>query len=92
MLMSSQSEEGLDGEDIEEKGEDGVIEWDETVEDHTLAVLEGDLEEDPDADVGLDDLDGREGVAKVNTQKYITDFEESFEFRCATVELSVERD
>jgi hypothetical protein len=37
--MSSQSEEGLEGEEVEEGSEDGVIEWDETVEDHTLAVL-----------------------------------------------------
>lgn len=69
--MSSQSEEGLDGEDVEGNTEDGVIEWDESVEDHTLAVLEGDLEEDPDADLSRDELDGREGVAKVNTEKYL---------------------
>lgn len=50
------------------------------------------MEEDPDADLSRDDLDGREGVAKVNTEKYVTDFDESFEFRGATIELSVERD
>jgi hypothetical protein len=79
--MSSQSEEGLDGEEVEVQSEDDVIEWSDSVEDQTLAVLEGDLEEDPVAGLSRDDLDGREGVAKVNTEKYITDFEESFEFR-----------
>jgi len=83
--MSSQSVD-----DSEAQGKE-VIEWSENVEDHTLAVLEGDLEEDPDADVELSDLDGREGVAKANTERYVTDFQEEFEFRGSTVYLNVER-
>lgn len=81
--MSSTGEE-------EELEENDVIKWDEKLEDHTLAVLEGDLEEDPKADI--ESFEGTEGVAKVNTEKYVTDFEEAFEFQGSTLEISVDRD
>ena len=72
--MSSE-EEALD-ESQEKEETDDVIEWSEKLEDRTLAVLEGDIEDDPASDVDdLSDFEGREGVAKANTLPYVTDFE-----------------
>lgn len=85
--MSSQDEEEID---VEGSGEPEVIEWEEKVEEHTLAVLEGDLEDEHGVEV--DDFDGVEGVAQKNTERYITDFEEEFNFMFGKVELSVERE
>ena len=88
-LCMSSEETGLDGEEGEENS---VIEWSEKVEDHTLAVLEGDIEDDPASDLDdLTDLDGDQGVAKNNNLPYVTDFEAEFDFEGAKVEVSVER-
>ncbi|EGQ43426.1 MAG: hypothetical protein J07AB43_14170 [Candidatus Nanosalina sp. J07AB43] len=78
-------------DDVSEEDEKDVIEWSKELEDRTLAVLEGDLEENPETDLDRDELDGREGVAKANTEEYVTDFEYEFVFGDGTVELSVER-
>lgn len=86
--MSSTGEDG-ETSGSEEK-ENSVIEWSEQVEDHTLAVLEGDLEVEHGVDV--DGFDGVRGVAKTNTESYVTDFEEDFEFEDGVLEVSVERD
>lgn len=79
--MSSTGEEALE--------EENVIKWGEKLEDHTLAVLEGDLEED--TDTSIESFEGVEGVAKVNTKKYVTDFEKEFDFQGSNIEISVER-
>lgn len=86
-MMSGTDEEPVN-DDVQKDGED-VIEWSEDLEDHTLAVLEGDLEESEDADI--ESFEGREGVAKINTEKYVTDFDEEFEFKGGMLELTVER-
>ena len=88
--MSSE-EEALD-ESQEREETDDVIEWSEKLEDRTLAVLEGDIEDDPASDVDdLSDFDGREGVAKANTLPYVTDFETEIDFEGAVISLNVER-
>lgn len=79
-------------DDVTEEDEKDVIEWSKEIEDRTLAVLEGDLEENPETGLDRDELDGSEGVAKANTEKYVTDFDYEFEFGEGTVELTVERE
>jgi|GEM_PF-1596040 len=88
--MSSE-EEALDKSQEREEN-DGVIEWSEKLEDHTLAVLESDIQDDPASSV--DDMSvfgGREGVAKVNNESYVTDFDAEIDFEGAVISLSVER-
>ena len=87
--MSSE-EEALD--EAPEEVSDDVIEWSEKLEDRTLAVLEGDIEDDPASSVDdISELDGTEGVAKINSERYVTDFEVEIDFEGAVIELSVER-
>lgn len=88
--MSSE-EEALDG-DQEEKVSEDVIEWSEKLEDRTLAVLEGDIEDDLASSVDdFSDFDGTEGVAKINNEAYVTDFDAEIDFEGAVIEVSVER-
>lgn len=85
--MSSE-EEALD----DSKGSNDIIEWSEKLEDHTLAVLEGDIKDDPASSIDdIMEFDGRKGVAKVNNTPYVTDFETEIDFEGAVIELSVER-
>ena len=78
------------GEKEVQEGSDDVIRWSEKVEDHTLAVLEGDIEDEEDVD--FESFDGRTGVAEANTERYVTDFDEEFDFADGSIEVSVERD
>ena len=53
-------------------------------------MLEGEIEEEEDID--FESFDGRTGVAKTNTEKYVTDFDEEFDFGDGSIEVSDERE